>query len=383
MKRRKERNPVRWILLTGLVVLFFTLGNRRDTFAYACALNGQIGAYYMVSTAALLMGIFGHSILHEAGHLVFGLLSGYRFSFFRIFSFMLMREDGRFILRRYAIPGTAGQCMMAPPPFRDGKMPVVLYNMGGCIINLLTSLMCFLLAGLAPRAGALEWSLWIWGVISLYAGLSNAIPQRLKVGANDGSNTCSLLQDTEARWAFWLTLEINHRILQGQSLTGMPAEWFAMPEQEQMKNAMIANRAVSYVGRLLEEGRTEEADILMAELIVGDNAIFLANKGLMQMNRLWLELMGQNRPEVVAQLRTNELKKTMKLLRKFPEVIRMEYALAVLVDHDPKKAKKCLDRFARVARKYAYRLTVEQERKAIQMVVDKNLSLHERKNMIG
>ena len=32
---------------------------------------------------------------------------------------------------------------MDPPPLVDGKMPFVLYNLGGCIVNLVTAALCF------------------------------------------------------------------------------------------------------------------------------------------------------------------------------------------------------------------------------------------------
>ena len=33
--------------------------------------------------------------IHEAGHLIFGLISGYRFSSYRLFSFMWVRQNGK------------------------------------------------------------------------------------------------------------------------------------------------------------------------------------------------------------------------------------------------------------------------------------------------
>ena len=40
----------------------------------------------------LYVAVMIHIVLHEAGHLIFGLLSGYHFSSFRIGSHMLMRK---------------------------------------------------------------------------------------------------------------------------------------------------------------------------------------------------------------------------------------------------------------------------------------------------
>ena len=43
----------------------------------------------------LYLAWFIHVVIHETGHLICGLLSGYTFSSFRIGSFMLLKENGR------------------------------------------------------------------------------------------------------------------------------------------------------------------------------------------------------------------------------------------------------------------------------------------------
>lgn len=54
--------------------------------------------------AAIILQI----IIHEAGHLVFGLLTGYRFSSFRIGNLMWIKENSKIKLRRLSLTGTAG-----------------------------------------------------------------------------------------------------------------------------------------------------------------------------------------------------------------------------------------------------------------------------------
>ena len=95
---------------------------------------GLIGAYVW-----LLVANFLQTVIHEAGHLVFGLMSGYQYCSFRIGSFMWIKQDGKMRVKRFSLAGTGGQCLMAPPDLVDGKMPYVLYNMGGCLANLIVS----------------------------------------------------------------------------------------------------------------------------------------------------------------------------------------------------------------------------------------------------
>ena len=60
----------------------------------------------------LYLSFFIHIVLHETGHLIFGLMSGYQFSSFRIGTHMLMKENGKLVHRKIKIAGTGGQCLM-------------------------------------------------------------------------------------------------------------------------------------------------------------------------------------------------------------------------------------------------------------------------------
>ena len=51
-------------------------------------------------------------IIHEAGHLVFGLLSGYKFISFRVFDFKIIKDgNGKLKIRFERLAGTGGQCL--------------------------------------------------------------------------------------------------------------------------------------------------------------------------------------------------------------------------------------------------------------------------------
>ena len=48
--------------------------------------------FYFVTTVL-------HTIIHEGGHLVFGLLSGYEFLSFRVMSFTIVKKDGKLAVK--------------------------------------------------------------------------------------------------------------------------------------------------------------------------------------------------------------------------------------------------------------------------------------------
>ena len=64
---------------------------------------------------AVLLAVVLNIAIHEGGHLVAGLLTGYKFVSYRFFNWTLIRKDGRLRWRNFELAGTAGQCLLAPP----------------------------------------------------------------------------------------------------------------------------------------------------------------------------------------------------------------------------------------------------------------------------
>ena len=137
-------------------------------------------------------------IIHEAGHLVFGLLTGYRFVSFRVSSFMWMKDNNRIRFKRMSVAGTGGQCVMAPPDLKDGKMPVQLYNYGGAIMNLIASAVSGGLALLCPAGSLLRPFLLMMLVTGIAYALMNGLPLRMNLVNNDGRNAWDLARNPEA-----------------------------------------------------------------------------------------------------------------------------------------------------------------------------------------
>lgn len=125
-------------------------------------------------------------IIHELGHLIFGLLSGYRFSSIRYRNVLIKRDEfGKLKLFKQTILGTGGQCLMIPPEKED--TPVFLYNAGGVILNLLFAVMTLLFLKLVFVSNFMIASfLWIFLNIHVLMAFVNWVS--LKGVINDGEN---------------------------------------------------------------------------------------------------------------------------------------------------------------------------------------------------
>ena len=331
----------------------------------------------LISFAGLLLGMYAallfHLIVHEAGHLVFGLLTGYEFCSFRIASFMWLKEDGKLKLKRLTMVGTGGQCLMAPPDIKDGKIPLVLYNLGGSFNNIILGVL--FLAGhlLCSDIPFLSPLLLIFAVVGFVIAMMNGIPMRMGTVDNDGYNAFALSKNKEAVEAFWVQLKVAEQGSKGVRIKDMPSEWFAVPTDEAMKNSMVATRCVFTCNRLMDAGKFEEADALMAHLLEIDSGIVGLHRNFMMCDRIYVELIKENRSDVIANMMTKEQKKFMKAMKRFPSVLRVQYALALLFEKDTAKAEKIKNEFENIARTYPYSTDIESERELIKIAEEKTV----------
>ena len=319
----------------------------------------------------LYLALMLHIVLHEAGHLVFGLMSGYHFSSFRIGSHMLMKEDGKLVHRKLKIAGTGGQCLMSPPEMVDGKFPVVLYNLGGSIVNLVVTAVAIPVFGVIDKGSIFALFFFLFIAMGAITGLSNGIPLRTNTIDNDGYNAISLSKSREAMRAFWIQMKVNEQLTKGLRVKDMPDEWFEVPSDEAMKNSMVATIGVYAANRLMDQHRFDEAEALMNHLLEIESGIVALHRNLMICDLVYLELIGENRSDRLETLYSRELKKFIKTMKTFPSVIRTEYAYSLLKAHDLKSAAKFMAAFERIAATYPYPNDINSERELIQLVDDK------------
>lgn len=327
----------------------------------------------------IIVALYIHVIIHEAGHFIFGLISGYKFSAFKIMSFMLLKENGKIKLKRVKVAGMGGQCLMIPPKMKDGKIPVMLYNLGGPLMNLAVSIVSFvflLVVIILGEEKLIAYDVYFAATIAFWAvgmvlALSNGIPIKTKTINNDGYNALELRESRGAMYGFWLQLQANAEIIKGKRLKELPSEWFALPPDEEMKNSMVATIAVYACNRLMDEGKFEEADKLMEHILEIESGIVGIHRNLLMCDRMFCEMIGENRREVLDEMRNKELLKFMNTMKKFPTVLRTEYAYALLVEKDEEKAGNILKIFDKCAKSYPYESDIQTERELMEYAREK------------
>lgn len=362
-------------LIIGMGVGFFLALYLKSTLIIASSeqLNKKL-LYIIVVLITIYISLFIQIIIHEAGHLLFGLLTGYKFRSFRIFNLMFIKENEHIKLKKLSLAGTAGQCLMCPPNIKNGKMPVILYNLGGVITNIITGLIFFGLYCISASIPLLADAMIISSVFAFIFAISNGIPLKTQSVNNDGYNTLELIRNKDAKKAFFIQMKVAEKTAENIRLKDMPEEWFTLQSDEAIKNSLAATINVFACNRLMDELKFEEADKLMQHLLETDNGVIGLHKKLMICDRIYIELISANNSETLNRLRSKEQQKFMKQMRNFPTVIRTEYLYALLAEKDIKKAEKLKAQFEKCAKTYPYQSDIQSERELIEIGEKANTS---------
>lgn len=309
---------------------------------------GQLIIRLGIGIIVMYLAAIVQIIIHEGGHLLFGLMSGYKFVSFRLFSFMLVRIDGKMLIKRMSLAGTGGQCLLDPPDMQDGHLPYVAYNLGGVIMNLVTAA---IFGALAPLVRTSELAFLVFlmlAVIGVAFAVLNGLPMASAV-SNDGYNVRSLGQNPEALRSFWLQMKINALSTEGVRLRDMPDEWFELAIDADLKNGMVAVEAVLRENRLMDEHRFDEAAEYIDKLRGMQTAILPLHMCMLICDRMYCALL---RGEDAAKFRTPQQLKLMKSLKTQLTIIRTDYTWALLGEHDEQQAEQLRKRFDNAARSH-------------------------------
>ena len=343
-------------------ILFFAIAVGAIVLLSVTLLSGFFNPFEVIlGLAGIMLLAYISIIVHEAGHLIFGLMSGYGFSSFRIGSLMWVKQGGKIRLRRFSLAGTGGQCLMVPKGESESRAQFITFNLGGVYANVILSCLFGLLYFLSLRVILLTLVFLFGAIVSFFVAITNGIPIALGGIANDGMNALHLSKNTDAAIAFRNQLLMNAAQTNGTSLEQMPDEWFELPEGADMQNVHCASIAVFRANRCFatQDMLTAENEIIRV-LHSGYNIIGL-HRSLLTLDLIYCRLVNDSDADI-SSLLTPELKKIMHAMRTFPAVIRTEYTIALLAENDENKAAKILEEFDKKAKNYPYQQDAAFER---------------------
>lgn len=366
--KKKKSSPGKLVYMLFSLIIGAVAGLFMAEYIFNSDKNQPLAPYMtelFFTLAFIIFGVYFNLIVHEAGHLVFGLLTGYKFCSFRVFSLTWIKKDGKIKFKKYSLAGTGGQCLMSPPDMKKGKFPVILYNLGGVFINLITTAVFMLLYFLLKEHESLASYMLIIAVTALLTALTNGIPMKAGNINNDGHNAISISRNKDSMKAFWLQLKIHNEQAEGKRLKDLPQEWFEYPSEEKLKNSMTAATAVFCCNRMLDEQDFDKANETMTKLLDSDAAIIDVHRYLLLCDRIYCEIIN-GRTDEASKLVDKNLKKFIKSMKNTPSVMRTEYALALFAERDTQKAEKIYSDFQKRLSTYPYTGDAELEKDLVE-----------------
>ena len=371
MKKKKNYGDIAAkiiMLLTGAVCGIFIIFTMNF---FGTLVKGPAAFLLMFAEAMIIMYIasFVQTIIHESGHLIFGLITGYKFVSFRIGHFMFIKEKGRLKIKLYNVVGTAGQCLMMPPQWNE-KIPYRLYNLGGCIMNAATALFALAAYFAAGAEGFFALCMAMLAVMGLSMALTNGIPMRVGGISNDGMNAALLGKKENTLRAFWLQLYVNGLIAKGERYRNMPRDWFRLPEGEELSDPICCAMGVMLYNFCFDMHEFDEAEQTINYMLNAPGLLDVEKNELL-CELLFLRVLRGAPKEEIDSLLTPKLDKYIKATASYVSRRRLAYAYQLLYLKNYSTAQKCLEVFERTAATYPYSAETENEREIIEIVKQK------------
>ena len=334
------------LVIGGLIVVLFTDTSFSEYIQkyYTLEISEGIGVF-LTAIGAFILSLAILIPVHELGHLVCGLMTGYKFVSFRIFNFTLLKDDGKFRIKKFAIAGTGGQCLLTPPDLPLEMIPTGWYNFGGIFANLIMLLIAlpFFLLDLNPFVAE---ALGIFVLTDIAMILINGFPLQAGGVGNDGYNMKLLKNNLLSKQGMVNQLRANALIQKGVRPKDMPDELFANPKDINFRNAIEVSIPLMYASRLVDRMKYEEALAEMEALYSHKDEIMSLYVKEIACELAFLYLRTGNMEEA-DKLLDKDLRKYIDTYRRMmSSKERLLVAIALYLDKDEAKARELYSRFS-------------------------------------
>lgn len=333
------------MIIGGLIVILFTDTTWSEYIQKYYSIDISEGlTVFLVAVGSLILSLLIIIPIHELGHLICGLLNGYKFVSFRIFNWTFIKIDGKIHIKKFAIAGTGGQCLLTPPDLPLENIPTGWYNFGGILANIILLLIVipFFFLDLNPFIAE---ALAIFAMTDVIMILMNGIPMQAGGIGNDGYNMKLLKKNLLSKQGIVNQLRANALIQNGIRPKDMPEELFSNPKDIDYKNALEVSIPLMYSGRLIDNFEYEEALSVLESLYSHKDEIMPLYVKEIECELVFLYLRSGNIEKAEALL-DKDLRKYIDTYRKMmSSKERILVAIALYIDKDEAKAKEIYDNF--------------------------------------
>ncbi len=262
-KKKKKKSGFGKQFLGGFIIGFLMVGALvyRDYELF----DKHVGRDIALSLVGAIICFIITIIIHETGHLFFGLKSGYELVSFRLFSHIWYKEDGKTIHKKNkGIGGILGQCLMKPNDEYDENFKFLAYLRGGYIFNMIQFIILYgiwFIPGLPEILFApLVVGFFLTGIllVSSFFAIESPIP-------TDGHNIKMCKKYETSKKALHLQMKVNNKLSEGYTYVDFMDEYdfdFELAKTQPLVYAIIGFK----YNALLEQGKIEEAKEMFEQM---------------------------------------------------------------------------------------------------------------------
>lgn len=333
------------LMLAFLLILFID-GSEGLSNAMNKDVNASKIAISIACTfASLIITAILQFALHEVGHLLFGLASGYKFSSIRIYKYAIVKDDSGFHIKKFNIQGTGGQCIMTlPEDTNPSRVPFFWYNAGGVIVNILLVAISIVVLSYCNLGMVAESFFIMLAFTGAFIALTNGVPLSFNGLCNDGRNILLLMRNKRSRRFFLRMMQTASELSRGKRLKDMPREWFEDIPVDSPKDYFLLTNRINYAALLEDSGRFDEARRVYEEISSFGKDLPGMIKLEIGADHILMELLTTARHDIVETIYDKWLKAYINSSYKYSPIKTVAlYALALHHDNDPVRAKQMLD----------------------------------------
>ena len=323
-----------------------------------------------ISIGIFILAFFIQIILHEAGHLICGLLSGYEFVSFRVGSLTLVKEDGKFSIKKFSIKGTGGKCLLMPKNDNYKECSYILYNLGGILMNLIVSIIFFILYMVFKGNSYVYIALISMVITGILIFITNGVPMKISGVANDGYNLVSIIKNDLMKYCFYMQLKVNGLLHKGIRIKDMPLEWFLIDKNADFSNPLVCSIKCLEANYYHDKLEFDKAKDCYEFLLNYSPKIIPLYENEIKCELLFYEIIGEKNEEIINDLYTKKLKAYIKATDCYITRKRLNYAYALIIEKDLEKVNRILKEVEKVKRTYPVKSEIESELEIIDFVTN-------------
>lgn len=324
-------------------VPYLMLGGYSAVAAYKLVTNDNEGLELIVLGGFVALGglfLYFHAIIHEGGHLIGGLCSGWKFLSFRVGSLTLVCQEGKLKWKKHTVMGTGGQCLMIPPECGYEKCPFYRYLLGGGAANLLSGAIAFFVG--IFTGGITQIICNLFAIMGVGLGLSNLFPAKLSGIMNDGYQMfVELPKNNDAKKYMYCLLTANAVFTEADSTKALPEhirDTILELDGEDFSNISAVNLLLFKCTIFQADSRYEEMQEIYQKIADSQDALQIF-KNEANCELLYYEIMGECNDRKIKAIYDKKLMEYIKATSVYPSRRRLMYVYYLIYKGDEVKAE--------------------------------------------